>query len=77
MASQAPKHWILYQEWLVWRIRRKFGKQYVYVNASGGLSIQRGVLAEFRKLTPDLVWDRSEKGWRKRYSHEGPGRQAD
>jgi hypothetical protein len=77
MATQVPRHYILYQEWLVGRIQRRFGKEHVYVNAGGGLSISRGVLREFRKLTPDLIWDRSEKGWRKRYSHERSGRLAD
>ena len=54
----------LYQEHAVVDIEQKFGEQFVYQNDSGGWSISRAVLKEFRKLTEKKVdWSRSEKAW--------------
>jgi hypothetical protein len=66
---------ILYQEDAVHHIRKDFGKELVYTNQEGGLSIDRRVLRAFRGLTEGTaVWERSDKCWRKRQPYEPPGR---
>jgi len=61
---------ILYQEEIVIDIENEFGEPYCYYNENGNLAISKTVLKEFRKLTPDYVWDRSERYWRKREKGE-------
>lgn len=59
-------------------IERLFGPQFVYQNDRGNLAISKEVLKEFRALTPDdVVWDRSERAWRRRESGDGKGRQSE
>ena len=41
----------------------------------GNLCIDKAVLAEFRKITPDVVYVRSDKMWRPREDYDLPGRQ--
>ncbi|WP_404999754.1 DUF6953 family protein, partial [Escherichia coli] len=44
---------------------KQFGDTFVYLNANGNLSIDKKVLAKFRKLTNDtVIWERGEKAWR-------------
>ncbi len=63
----------LYQETVVYKIKELFGDTFVYLNANGNLSIDKKVLATFRKLTNDtVIWDRGEKAWRKRTPCPGP-----
>jgi hypothetical protein len=68
----------LYQDVAVHRIEQRFGTAFVYDNSSGNRAIARGVLAEFKELTPDnVVWDRSERAWRFREQYDAPGRRAE
>ena len=68
----------LYQETVVYKIKELFGDTFVYLNANGNLSIDKKVLAKFRKLTNDtVIWERGEKAWRKRQGYDAPGRQQD
>ncbi len=68
----------LYQETVVYKIKELFGVTFVYLNANGNLSIDKKVLAKFRKLTNDtVIWDRGEKAWRKRQGYDALGRQQD
>ena len=61
----------LEQEYAVVGIRKQFGEQFLN---GGGASIDRAVLASFRKLTPGtVVWD-SRGFWRKRMSNDPAGR---
>lgn len=61
----------LYQETVVYKIKELFGVTFVYLNANGNLSIDKKVLAKFRKLTNDtVIWDRGEKAWRKRQGYD-------
>ena len=39
----------LYQETVVYKIKELFGVTFVYLNANGNLSIDKKVLAKFRK----------------------------
>lgn len=44
-----------------------FGEHHVYKNRQQNLGINKGILEEFRKLTPgDVVWSRSSQMWRQR-----------
>ncbi|WP_137490706.1 DUF6953 family protein, partial [Escherichia coli] len=64
----------LYQETVVYKIKELFGDTFVYLNANGNLSIDKKVLAKFRKLTNDtVIWERGEKAWRKRQGYDAPG----
>jgi hypothetical protein len=66
----------LYQEDIAAKIQHRFGKGFVYFNENGNLAISKEVLREFRKLTPDCVWVRSDKSWRKRDKFDEAGKRA-
>lgn len=55
-------------------IQKEFGEQFVYMNDAGNYGIAKPVLAAFNKLTPDVVWSRSERCWRKRAEYDVAGR---
>lgn len=57
-------------------IEREFGRAFLRENDAGNDAIDPKVLREFRKLTPDAVWIRSEFAWRKREGGES-GRQVE
>ncbi len=59
------KKW-LYQEDIAAHIQHDFGEPFVYFNANGNLGINKTVLKEFKKISPDCVWERGDKCWRKR-----------
>ncbi len=75
MVSELETQTYLYQETVVYQIMERFGDGYTGINANGNPSINPDVLREFNKLTPDVVWDRRNRLWRKREEHDGPGRQ--
>lgn len=78
----------LEQQSVVNMIRKEFGEEdidrigatgseFLYRNASGGLSIDKRVLKEFWKLTTDaVVWERAGY-WRRRKAGDPAGRQAE
>lgn len=75
MLAELEKKKSLYQDEAADQIRKKFGKEFVYDNDSGGTSIAKPVLAIFAKLTGnEVVWCRSELYWRKREKTDSPGR---
>jgi hypothetical protein len=54
----------LYQEEVVWKMKKEFGDDYIKINDSGNYGIHNKVLAEFRKLTVGkVIWSRGEKCW--------------
>ncbi len=68
----------LYQDEAVEQIRKRFGKDFVYVSESGVGSIDTRVLKAFRKLTEsEVVWEFSERAWRHRTPNDLPGRRQD
>lgn len=78
MAAELEHVESLYQEEAVYRIAAKFGSDFVYQNENGNLAIDRGVLHAFRKLTDDsVVWEKTERCWRKRIPSDPPGRRTD
>lgn len=46
-----------------------------YFDASSNLCVGKGVLRIFNNLTPDAVYERSGKFWRRRLETDQPGRQ--
>jgi hypothetical protein len=65
----------LYQAVVVHEIALKFGDEFTYINANGNTSVRKDVLSAFRKLSGNaVVWERSERMWRKRQPHDGSGR---
>jgi hypothetical protein len=64
------------QESTVFEISKKFGEEFVYTNENGNMAISRKVLNVFRSITSKtVVWDRSERAWRKREEFDEPSRQ--
>ena len=77
MYSKIQQKRELYQEDAASHIKAVFGSDFVYVNESGNLAIDRAVLKEFRKLTEGaVVWVRSERYWRFRESYDKPNTRA-
>jgi hypothetical protein len=47
-------------------IRKRFGEQFIRLNAHGGNAVATKVLREFRKISDlDVVWSRRERVWRR------------
>jgi hypothetical protein len=75
MLSQLEREGWLYQEDAVGQIGERFGAEFTYLNDGGNPAIDRRVLRAFRKLTDDkVVWDRSDRCWRRRTLDDAPGR---
>lgn len=70
MKTQLDQAKYLYQEVVVYKINKKFGSDFAYVNESGNFAIDRKVLKEFRKITPNVVWERGERCWRLREKYD-------
>ena len=65
----------LYQDEVTWKIRNKFGHDFLYTNENGNPAINKKVLDKFKKLSgDDVVWSRSERYWRKREPSDRSGR---
>ena len=78
MLAELEKEGELYQETIVEQIVNQFGNEFTYENEDGNLAIDKRVLKEFRQLTEDsVIWERSERMWRKRTRYDVPGRQQD
>ena len=66
----------LYQADVVDDIEQNFGQQFVYENDNGNMSIDKKVLATFKKISEEtVVWEKSSKSWRLREQDDDPGRQ--
>ena len=75
MLEELNREGCLYQNTAASDIESKFGEGATYINEHGNLAIDRRVLTEFRAITgDDVVWERTERAWRKRESHDEPGR---
>lgn len=61
----------LYQETVVYKIKKEFGDHFVYINNNGNLAIGKDVLKEFRKISEGtVIWERGDKAWRKLRDNE-------
>jgi hypothetical protein len=68
----------LYQDEAAWKIRRRFGKTFIYDNPNGNPAVGKTVLAKFKAISSDdIVWSRGERLWRKRTARDEPGRMQD
>ncbi len=69
----------LYQETVVYEIKKSFGPDFVYTNENGNLAIGKDVLREFRKISEGkVVWERGDRAWRRLRSNENyTGRQVE
>ena len=65
----------VYQDVIAPEIEKQFGTEYIYYNANGNVAISKNVLRAFEKISPNVVWNRSERYWRFRESFDAPGRQ--
>jgi hypothetical protein len=43
-----------------------------YINDNGNTAIDKRVLVEFNKITPDVVWSRGSRQWRYREEYDDP-----
>jgi hypothetical protein len=67
---------VLYQDDAASQIADQFGDSFIYENESGGVCIDKQVLAAFRKVTGDsVVWISGERLWRLREQGDDPTRQ--
>ncbi|PBP36173.1 hypothetical protein CCL11_12540 [Pseudomonas syringae] len=67
----------VYQDDVVDHIMKADGEELLIENADGNQVLGKGVLAAFRKLTPDnVVWVRPDRYWRFRVAEDEPGRDA-
>lgn len=67
----------LYQADTLVKMQTLFGMNFIVENDNGSISIDRRVLAAFRKLTAKTaVWDRGGKFWRMREATDAPSRLA-
>jgi hypothetical protein len=54
-----------------------FGPDFVYENENENPAIDDRVLDAFRRITPNVVWIKSEFRWRYRVPGDQPGRMQD
>jgi Family of unknown function (DUF6953) len=66
---------VLYQETAAAHLLEQSDEKLAYWDASGTACLGKEVLAAFRKLTPNHVYERAGKFWRPREDHDLPGRQ--
>lgn len=77
MCEQIEEHGVLYQDEAAAEITERFGKECTYQNENGNLAIRREVLKLFRAATEKtVVWDASERMWRRREAYDSGGRRA-
>jgi hypothetical protein len=69
----------LYQDTVVYKIKKQFGAEFVYLNANGNYGISKEVLKHFRQMTEgQAIWERGSRAWRHlREGEEYKGRQKD
>lgn len=65
----------LYQESAASHLFQLNDEALTYFDASSNLCVGRGVLKIFNGLTPNAVYERAGKFWRRRLETDRPGRQ--
>lgn len=77
MVDQIRLEGCMYQDDVVDHLVKAKREDLLTENADGNLVISKGVLAAFRKLTPDtVVWVKPDRYWRSRVAEDEPGRDA-
>jgi hypothetical protein len=84
MQDQVNKKRYLYQSDVaahllkVEKVLPKDERRLTYFDDAGNLCIARSVLTNFRELEPDdIVYERSDKCWRRRKPYDAAGRRQD
>ena len=75
MLSQFERQRFLYQEEAASYLLHLHDEGLAYYDAQGNVCVGKKVLAEFNKLTPTVVYERTGKYWCDRLSTHQPGRQ--
>lgn len=75
MLEQFESKRFLYQEEAATHLLHLHDEELAYFDNNGNVCVGKKVLAEFNKLTPDLVYERAAKFWRDRLPTDQPGRQ--
>ncbi|MFH0957574.1 MAG: hypothetical protein V1897_02620 [Pseudomonadota bacterium] len=68
------KKGVLHQTDLIEFLREEVGGKFVYTNEHGHPAIDEKLLEEFSKLSPTLVYSRSDECWRQRKEGDGDNR---
>lgn len=77
MLSEIERDACVYQDDVVDHIVKSGHEELLIENADGNQVLGRGLLAAFRKLTPDnVVWVKPDRYWRFRVAEDEPGRDA-
>lgn len=75
MLAQFKLKRFIYQEEAATHLLHLHDEQLAYYDGNGNVCVGKKVLAEFNKLTPDLIYERGDKFWRDRLPSDQPGRQ--
>lgn len=75
MLEQFEAKGFLYQEEAASHLLHLHNEELAYFDGNGNVCVGKNVLAEFNKLTPDVVYERAPKFWRGRLPTDQPGRQ--
>lgn len=75
MLRQFEEFGFLYQEGAASHLLNFNDEALVYFDANSNLCIGKNVLKRFNDLTPDAVYERAGKFWRRRLETDQPGRQ--
>lgn len=75
MVDQYEQAGYLYQDEAASHLFQLNDERLAYFDASSNLCVGKKVLAVFNTLTPDAVYERSGKFWRRRLETDQPGRQ--
>lgn len=77
MLAEIERDACVYQDDVVDHIVKSGHEELLIENADGNQVLGKGVLAAFRKLTPDnVVWVKPDRYWRFRVAEDEPGRDA-
>ncbi|MHC3127003.1 hypothetical protein OB03_06700 [Brevundimonas sp. GN22] len=75
MLQQFKNCGFLYQETAASYLLQYNKEQLAYYDANSNACVGKDVLKAFNKLTPQAVYERSDKFWRMRLTTDQPGRQ--
>lgn len=75
MLERFEAHRFLYQEEAASHLLHLRDGQLSYFDQNGNVCVGKAVLSAFNKLTPDAVYERTDKFWRDRLPTDQPGRQ--
>lgn len=75
MLAQYEEFGFLYQEGAASHLYHFQDERLAYFDQNSNLCVGKGVLAAFNRLTPDAVYERAGKFWRRRLETDQPGRQ--